>query len=303
MSADKSGNTSRRRLSVDLAESPPNPRTPRRLVLWIWKLFVPLVLALIYGLPLLVVGLLFLVATGPWRIAIVVASPILYSIGCVLVAGLIARVGAPAVVNAMMPRDLGFLPYTMRRVYGLAWTAIFYFRPLYHLCLQIPLLKRLLFRLFGYRGELSFTTYPDTWIRDLPLLELGHDVYLSNRATMGTNMCLKNGTILVKEIRIGDRSVVGHLAMVGPGAVIGRDVELGVRSSVGVDVEIGSRCNIGPVTVIDHGCVIGEDVRIGNSCYIGVRSRIGNGARISPGTVVPRDSRIRGPEEAVDPAV
>ena len=298
MGAHEPDNTSSRRLSVDLAESPPIPRIPRRLVLWVWKLSVPLILTLIYGLPLAAAGLLFLASAGPWRIAVLLVSPILYSFGCVLTAGLIARLGAPGVVNAMMPRDLGFLPYAMRRIHGLAWTAIFYFRPLYHLCLQIPLLKRLLFRLFGYKGDLSFTTYPDTWIRDLPLLDLGANVYLSNRATMGTNMVLKNGAILVKGIRVGDRSVIGHLAMVAPGAVIGRDAELGVRSTVGIDVRIGNRSKVGGVTSIDHGCVIGEDVRIGNNCYIGVRSRIGDGARIPPGTVIPRESWIPGPEKA-----
>jgi hypothetical protein len=49
------------------------------------------------------------------------------------------------------------------------------------------------FRLFGYRGSMKFTVYPDTWIRDLPLLMFGEGAYVSNRATLRTNIVLSNG--------------------------------------------------------------------------------------------------------------
>ena len=35
------------------------------------------------------------------------------------------------------------------------------------------LYPRDVFRIFGYRGSMDFTIYPDTWIRDLPLLDFG----------------------------------------------------------------------------------------------------------------------------------
>jgi hypothetical protein len=52
----------------------------------------------------------------------------------------------------------------------------------------------LAFRLLGHRGSLDFKVDPDTWIRDLPLRDLGPGAYVSNRATLGTNMVLSNTT-------------------------------------------------------------------------------------------------------------
>jgi hypothetical protein len=69
-------------------------------------------------------------------------------------------------------------------MYGLCWTSLYYCKPVYHFCLCVPWLKALVFRLFGYRGDLNFTVYPDTWIRDLPLLDFGKGAYISNRATL-----------------------------------------------------------------------------------------------------------------------
>lgn len=69
-------------------------------------------------------------------------------------------------------------------------------------------------------------------------------VYLSNRATIGTNMCNIDGTILVAPIRIGRGAMVGHLAMIGPGATLGKKAEIGVGvawppSHVGTDRRCG----------------------------------------------------------------
>ena len=78
------------------------------------------------------------------------------------------------------PRDLRAPLYRGRRLYGLCWTAVYYFTPVYWLFLTVPLLRRALFRLFGYRGQMDFTVYPDTWIRDLPLLEFGRGAYVGS---------------------------------------------------------------------------------------------------------------------------
>jgi hypothetical protein len=78
----------------------------------------------------------------------------------------------------------------------------------------------MVFRLFGYRGSMNFTIYPDTWIRDLPLLKFEDGVYVSNRATLGTNMVLSNGFLLVGEITLRAKALVGHLAMLAPGVTL-----------------------------------------------------------------------------------
>ena len=75
------------RLSVDLAECPPLPKVSRRLVLFVWKTSVPVILTLIFGLPLAAVALLLSRSQSPMRMVVLIASPVLYALVCVLVAG------------------------------------------------------------------------------------------------------------------------------------------------------------------------------------------------------------------------
>lgn len=89
-------------------------------------------------------------------------------------------------------RALSCQQYVDRRLYGLCWSCLYYFTPIYYLVLSIPILKHIVFRAFGYKGSLNITLYADTWIRDLPLLEIGKGVYIANKATIGTNMPLIN---------------------------------------------------------------------------------------------------------------
>ncbi len=102
------------------------------------------------------------------------------------------------------------------------------------------------FRLFGYRGQMDFTVYPDTWIRDLPLLKFGKAAYLANRSTIGTNMALSNGKILVDTIEVGENATVGHLTMLAPGVSVGANSEVGAGCEIGIRVRIGSESLIQP---------------------------------------------------------
>jgi carbonic anhydrase/acetyltransferase-like protein (isoleucine patch superfamily) len=181
--------------------------------------------------------------------------------------------------------------YRKRRYYGLCWTALYYCKPVYFVCLTIPWLKRLTFRLFGYRGQMDFTVHPDTWIRDLPLLDLGKGVYIANRATLGTNMPLKNGKILVNGIRIGARSLVGHLTMLAAGVELGEDTQIESGSALGMFVRVGSRSSLGANITVDHYAKIGNAASVGNASYVGCRSRLSNGAVVPPFSVWPGQPR------------
>jgi hypothetical protein len=41
--------------------------------------------------------------------------------------------------------------------------------------------------------HMTFTVYPDSWIRDLPLLPFGQGEYVANPSTIGTNIVLNKG--------------------------------------------------------------------------------------------------------------
>lgn len=257
-------------------------------------------LTLIFGLPVLALSALGsgLPDTAFVRGAFLVAWPLLYALGFVLTAGVLSLPFHGSIVPGTFPRDLRVPAYRNRRLYGLCWTAVFYFTPIYAAFLTIPLLKRMLFRLFGYRGQMAFTVYPDTWVRDLPLLELGEGAYVANKATLGTNVCLNDGTIVVDRISLGKGAMVGHLSMLGPGVVMEDGAELGVggalgmRARLGVGVSVGARCDVSHLTRLEAGTSTGSSVSIGAGCRIGPRIHLPGGA------YVPSRSRWGTPAEA-----
>ena len=114
----------------------------------------------------------------------------------------------------------------MRRLYGICWTSVYYFKPVYGIILSIPWSKTIVFRLFGYKGALDISIYPDTWIRDLPMLRVESGAYIANRATLGTNINLVDGNTIIGNITLKKGSMVGHLTKVGMGVTHGeRDLD------------------------------------------------------------------------------
>lgn len=257
------------------------------------KLAVGLVPFGLHGLALMAAaGPAVLAPTGlPRVLALGLAAP-LYTLALVTSAGLVGRAARRWIVAGRFPRDAATALYRGRLIYGAAWTSVYYCRPVYHAVLGFSPLKALAFRLFGYRGSLDFATYPDAWIRDLPLLELGKGVYLSNRCTIGTNMVMADGRILVDSVRLGERVLIGHLAMIAPGCELGDGTEVGVGCAVGMKVKAGRNVHIAPTCSINHGARLGDGVVIDSMCLIGRRASIAAGLRIPPGTIVPDRARL-----------
>jgi hypothetical protein len=166
-----------------------------------------LIFASSYGVPLLVVIVLLGSARNQFeRYAVFLATPILVSVIFATTAGICSLPFQRYIIPGKFRRNLNDTVYFGRRAYGLCWTALYYCTPVYFLCLSFAPLKWLTFRLFGYRGSMNFVIYPDTWIRDLPLLNFGDCAYLSNKATVGTNIALSNGLILVGPITFKAKS-------------------------------------------------------------------------------------------------
>jgi carbonic anhydrase/acetyltransferase-like protein (isoleucine patch superfamily) len=270
----------------------------RRIVV---ELLVVIYLAGIVGLPLvLAVYPVFAAPAGWQRIALLGLAPVVYGLTYPLIAGALARLTLGAIVAGRFPRDLGHRVYGPRRLYALCWTAVYYCGPIYHAVLAIPLLKRATLRLFGYRGSLRFTTYPDTWLRDLPLLDVNEGAYLSNKATIGTNMCLRDGTIVVDRVRIGRGVMIGHLAMLAPGSSMDDRAELGVGAALGIGVHVGEDSKIGPTCVVDHGAVVGRGCTIGTGSYVGKKAVIEDGVTIPAGFAVPERAVVRSQADVDD---
>jgi UDP-3-O-[3-hydroxymyristoyl] glucosamine N-acyltransferase len=219
-----------------------------------------------------------------------IGAPLAYAILFAAVAGTISLPFRSRITAGKFPRDLADPVYSCRRIYGTCWTTVFYCKPVYSICLGIPALRTMLFRLFGYRGSMDFTIYPDTWIRDLPMLDFGEGAYIGNRATLGTNMVLTNGMIVVGRITVENRAVVGHLAQVALGATIRSGSEIGVGAGVGVGARVGRNVVVQPNVTVHHYARIGDDAVIGSTAYVGVRARVPAGAIVPPATTIPARS-------------
>jgi carbonic anhydrase/acetyltransferase-like protein (isoleucine patch superfamily) len=223
--------------------------------------------------------------------------PVIFVFTFITVAGLLSRFAQRGIVTGTFPRVALHKIYFLRRVFGTCWTQVFYFKPVYAIALGIPGLKTYLFRIFGYKHSTQFVVYPDTWIRDLPVLKFGQGVYLSNRATIGTNICLKSGDILVDSIEVDDKGLVGHLAILAPGVKIGKGVEVGVSATIAIRTKLLDQSKINPCCMINHGVVVGENTQIGTMSYVGLKSVLGANLNIPAGANIPAGSVINSQQE------
>lgn len=239
-------------------------------------------------------------ALVPWAPLQMMFSAIAFVFSFPILSGLVSQFGVSGIKKGIFPREALHPVYLRRRIYGLCWTQVFYFSPLYAIILAVPLFRKIVFRLFGYKGSMNFITYPDTWIRDLPLLSLGEGCYLSNKATIGTNICLSNGSILVDKIEVGPKALVGHLTMLAPGVKVGEHSEIGVGSAIGIRTRIGKNVKIDPTCAISHGVIIGDRAEIGAHSYIGLRVEIAPGIKIPAGASIPAGTILGKQEDLIN---
>ena len=248
----------------------------------------------VFGVPTALIAGLYTWADGSWIrfLVLVVAAPVwlaTYALAC----GVASLPFTSAVKPGTFPRDLADAAYRGRRLYGLCWTCLYYLSAAYHLVLAFPVLKWAVFRLFGYRGTMKFTLYPDTWIRDLPLLRFGEGAYISNKATLGTNMPLMDGRILVDKVTVGAGAYVGHLAMMACGTSLGDRSETGSGGIMGIRARIGNDVSTATAPVLlDHQARVSDGATIGAWSYVGKRALVGEGVKLPECTAVPRARKV-----------
>lgn len=258
---------------------------------------LPLLLLAAHAVPAMLAYEAFLLMRDRSAPLGVLLAVTVYIVSFPLVSGLLSTPFRHAVVEGRFPRDLGHRVYGPRRLYAACWTALYYHPVVYHVVLALPWLKTVTFRLFGYRGSTRFTVYPDTWIRDLPLLEVGEGSYLSNNASVSPNMCLHDGSVVVQAVRIGAQSMIGHAARVGPGVRIGERSEVGVATALAIHVVVGDDVRIGHGCAIDRGVHVANRVRIAEATSLGANSSLAESARTPFGLTVPARVAIADTEQ------
>lgn len=154
-------------------------------------------------------------------------------------------------------------------------------------------LKEKFFRAFGYMGKVNFTIYPKCWLRDLPLLDIGDNVYLGDNILLGTNQVSPDQKdLVVGKIQIGDNCIFNQGCTVGGKTSIGNDCIVGFESAIGFGNSIGMNTKIGERVTIGHCNKIGSNVSIGYMCKIGRFCIIEDGVKIEEMTNIPSYSLV-----------
>lgn len=154
-------------------------------------------------------------------------------------------------------------------------------------------LKENFFRAFGYKGTVNFTIYPKCWLRDLPLLDIGDNVYLGDNILLGTNQVSPNQKeLVVGKIKIGDRCIFNQGCTVGGKTTIGQDCIIGFESAIGFGNTIGKNTQIGERVTVGHCNKIGSNVKIGYMCKVGRFCVIDEGVEIEEMTDIPSYSHV-----------
>ncbi|HXH73948.1 MAG TPA: hypothetical protein VNJ08_03220 [Bacteriovoracaceae bacterium] len=220
-------------------------------------------------------------------------APVIFCLSYTFIAAVYSIPFHKSIMTGKFPRDITHAVYGPRRMYGLCWCAVFYFTPIYYAIMSLPTLRTSVFRLFGYKGHSNISIAPDAWIRDLPLLNLEAGIYVANKATIGTNICMANGNILVEQVTLREGSMVGHLAMIAPGCTLGKKSEVGVGGAIGIRVNIGEDVRIAPSVSINHGTQLHNKVHVGAKSYIGLKAVISEGIKLPGGSNIPDGARIK----------
>jgi len=248
---------------------------------------------IVYGLPVVAIALPVMHSPALWfTIVWLMIAPVVYAFLFALTAGMCSLPWQRGIIKGVFPRDVRFPIYAMRKLYGTCWTAVYYFKPIYTIILNVSLFKAIVFRLFGYRGSLNIALYPDAWIRDLPLLRIEEGVYISNLCALGSNVSLIAGATMVGNITIKKGALVGAVSKIGLGTTVGEQTEISIEVITGLHVKIGNENFIGARTEISHYAKIGNNNQIGVSCFIGTSAVIGDNLNIPNNTRIPDKAQV-----------
>ena len=154
-------------------------------------------------------------------------------------------------------------------------------------------LKARFFRLFGYQGNLEFTIYPDCWIRDLTLLDIGRNVYLGDGICLGTNRISPDQSkITVGPITIGADSIFDQRCALGPGTRVGRGCQFGFDAVVSTRCKIGDEVQLSDRVSVSHCVKIGDGVTISTGAIVGQFAQIEAGCTIADFAMIPAFSKV-----------
>lgn len=108
---------------------------------------------------------------------------------------------------------------------------------------------------------------------------LGADCTLDERVTVGygdgdeatrigDEATIRAGTVIYRDVTIGDAFTTGHDVLIREGTIVGDDVLIGTQSVVDGYTEIGSHVSIQSRVYIPSHTTIGDNVFVGPGCVL-----------------------------------
>ena len=166
------------------------------------------------------------------------------------------------------------------------WAPSVYLAVFQPVCFLSEGFQRLVLRAFGAHLERGALVTSRTIIREPHRVRLGADCLVGEDVHLLCAYQPRPKVLVVDEIEIGARTMIGGRCLLAPGARVGSDSLLEYCVALGAGSTIGAGSRIGANTSIYNRVRIGDDVRIGKRCLILSGTVVPDGARIPADTTL-----------------
>ncbi len=192
-----------------------------------------------------------------------------------------------------MRRDPQNEAYRQRLIYTKALRNYLYNPAILNVIFGDSDLQSLFLRTFGYTNNTQFTIYPNAWLRDFPMLDIGENTYLGDGILLGTNQVSVNQKfITVGKIKIGANSVFDQKCSVGYHTTIGKNVQVRFNTAIGLKCTLGDHVTLGEFNVIGHATHIGHNAILHTYCRVGHFVTIDEGVVVEEFANIPSNSHV-----------
>jgi len=129
-------------------------------------------------------------------------------------------------------------------------------------------------------------------------LNFENGVYIANKSSVATNMCLMDGYILVDKITMGEGASLGHASLVAPGTTLAQGVAIEAFVLSGVRNKFGENAKIGDRAALDHAVRVGKNSTVGSGACLSMRVSIGDNVKIPDCAHIHTGVRIKSQADA-----
>lgn len=166
------------------------------------------------------------------------------------------------------------------------WAPSLYLTVFQPICFMNEGFQRIALRAFGAHLAPGALLTSRTIIREPHHVRVGAGTLIGEYVHLICSYQPRSKLLVVGEIEIGDRVLVGAYSHIGPGVRIGADCQLEYAVRIGARSTVGAGTSIGAGSSIYNLVRIGDGVTIGKGCLIPSGARIPDGATIPDGTVM-----------------